>query len=111
MIRRPPRSTLFPYTTLFRSGVFGIIQSFLWILQSTWGRVKLGQAGENVGIFRILSERLLVSLNRFIQRAISEENPGQTNERDGIIGVFGEAFFKQGLSRRVGRFRINGQDG
>src|SRR2546423_10623847 len=23
MIRRPPRSTLFPYTTLFRSGVFG----------------------------------------------------------------------------------------
>src|SRR5256885_10879851 len=24
MIRRPPRSTLFPYTTLFRSGVQGI---------------------------------------------------------------------------------------
>src|SRR2546429_5563903 len=24
MIRRPPRSTLFPYTTLFRSIVFGI---------------------------------------------------------------------------------------
>src|SRR2546430_7494471 len=23
MIRRPPRSTLFPYTTLFRSGLFG----------------------------------------------------------------------------------------
>src|SRR2546429_2895905 len=23
MIRRPPRSTLFPYTTLFRSGAFG----------------------------------------------------------------------------------------
>src|SRR3989442_9103296 len=23
MIRRPPRSTLFPYTTLFRSSVFG----------------------------------------------------------------------------------------
>src|SRR2546426_4228280 len=23
MIRRPPRSTLFPYTTLFRSAVFG----------------------------------------------------------------------------------------
>src|SRR5258707_12086047 len=25
MIRRPPRSTLFPYTTLFRSGFFGLI--------------------------------------------------------------------------------------
>src|SRR5256885_9360205 len=24
MIRRPPRSTLFPYTTLFRSGLFGV---------------------------------------------------------------------------------------
>src|SRR2546430_12733154 len=24
MIRRPPRSTLFPYTTLFRSGVNGV---------------------------------------------------------------------------------------
>src|SRR2546425_11866956 len=23
MIRRPPRSTLFPYTTLFRSGIYG----------------------------------------------------------------------------------------
>src|SRR5256885_12136728 len=25
MIRRPPRSTLFPYTTLFRSGEFGVV--------------------------------------------------------------------------------------
>src|SRR2546430_11529436 len=24
MIRRPPRSTLFPYTTLFRSAIFGV---------------------------------------------------------------------------------------
>src|SRR2546429_6901797 len=28
MIRRPPRSTLFPYTTLFRSGVKAVRQSF-----------------------------------------------------------------------------------
>src|SRR5258707_12008453 len=27
MIRRPPRSTLFPYTTLFRSGRFLILQA------------------------------------------------------------------------------------
>src|SRR2546427_7158671 len=26
MIRRPPRSTLFPYTTLFRSDVFGSLR-------------------------------------------------------------------------------------
>src|SRR5256885_7946750 len=27
MIRRPPRSTLFPYTTLFRSGTVGICRA------------------------------------------------------------------------------------
>src|SRR3989442_7554285 len=26
MIRRPPRSTLFPYTTLFRSGVHAVVR-------------------------------------------------------------------------------------
>src|SRR3712207_8963834 len=28
MIRRPPRSTLFPYTTLFRSGLVAVIATF-----------------------------------------------------------------------------------
>src|SRR2546430_4387440 len=28
MIRRPPRSTLFPYTTLFRSGIDGVMDKF-----------------------------------------------------------------------------------
>src|SRR5258707_1800862 len=30
MIRRPPRSTLFPYTTLFRSGVFAPRLGLAW---------------------------------------------------------------------------------
>src|SRR2546429_6055853 len=30
MIRRPPRSTLFPYTTLFRSGRTASTKSTLW---------------------------------------------------------------------------------
>src|SRR2546425_9073585 len=29
MIRRPPRSTLFPYTTLFRSGLFDVLMTHL----------------------------------------------------------------------------------
>src|SRR5437660_8821914 len=33
MIRRPPRSTLFPYTTLFRSS------------RSSWGRMLHGECG------------------------------------------------------------------
>src|SRR3712207_7259097 len=32
MIRRPPRSTLFPYTTLFRSGDFGDLGEQLDVL-------------------------------------------------------------------------------
>ena len=29
MIRRPPRSTLFPYTTLFRSLIYGMVGFFV----------------------------------------------------------------------------------
>src|ERR1039458_2492085 len=36
MIRRPPRSTLFPYTTLFRSKMAGR-QASLWISPATFG--------------------------------------------------------------------------
>src|SRR2546427_8941429 len=32
MIRRPPRSTLFPYTTLFRSGVDPVARDGFWRL-------------------------------------------------------------------------------
>src|SRR3712207_9431333 len=34
MIRRPPRSTLFPYTTLFRSVTAGVPTVFLALLQA-----------------------------------------------------------------------------
>src|SRR5438874_6447685 len=35
MLRRPPRSTLFPYTTLFRSRARSATARFLW---STWSK-------------------------------------------------------------------------
>src|SRR5438270_7029570 len=43
-LRRPPRSTLFPYTTLFRSGVmdFGIGQTFIagnWAWRTAYFRI------------------------------------------------------------------------
>src|SRR5258708_23428497 len=38
MIRRPPRSTLFPYTTLFRSIVIGVV------LQLTLARTVFGRS-------------------------------------------------------------------
>jgi len=39
MIRRPPRSTLFPYTTLFRSAIGGagfVLRNFALILAPTY---------------------------------------------------------------------------
>src|SRR2546427_8617241 len=46
MIRRPPRSTLFPYTTLFRSGVLDAVQQAaqagLWCLG--WVRYEAAAA-------------------------------------------------------------------
>src|SRR5438445_12560519 len=39
MIRRPPRSTLFPYTTLFRVGDFGFTVAGGW---SSWLNDRLG---------------------------------------------------------------------
>src|SRR3712207_7891267 len=40
MIRRPPRSTLFPYTTLFRSK---------WTRRRRWGRAGVGRDAGDAG--------------------------------------------------------------
>src|SRR3712207_1003907 len=40
MIRRPPRSTLFPYTTLFRSGVAEVIP-MVPLIGESWNQVLL----------------------------------------------------------------------
>src|SRR2546429_6660978 len=49
MIRRPPRSTLFPYTTLFRSGVVATWvvghQPFSVAIDPTDGRVYVSNSG------------------------------------------------------------------
>src|SRR3712207_8962218 len=57
MIRRPPRSTLFPYTTLFRSGIAaggGKILKRIGI----YGEVAAGRAifGRHVGNGRLILE-------------------------------------------------------
>src|SRR2546426_9162125 len=59
MIRRPPRSTLFPYTTLFRSGLFDPARRPLLRLQALSGqRARLGRR------LRHLSHRASVSTAR-----------------------------------------------
>src|SRR5258708_26526984 len=41
MIRRPPRSTLFPYTTLFRSGVGRFVEADVAVADLHEGEVRL----------------------------------------------------------------------
>src|SRR5688572_31275068 len=36
MLRRPPRSTLFPYTTLFRSPEIGVITEAMYVGEPEW---------------------------------------------------------------------------
>src|SRR5260370_37802324 len=66
MIRRPPRSTLFPYTTLFRSHYFGrmvaeCFRSRAWSILRRFRDRRTGAIGrvaDSVCGFRGLAERL-----------------------------------------------------
>src|SRR3712207_6984373 len=48
MIRRPPRSTLFPYTTLFRSALAEWVSAFWMRLPKT--RLSSGRSASKVGV-------------------------------------------------------------
>ena len=50
MIRRPPRSTLFPYTTLFRSSVQDVKFLVAELDDFAVGQVDLRRTGQGVGV-------------------------------------------------------------
>src|SRR5258708_10068648 len=75
MIRRPPRSTLFPYTTLFRS------EENLWTSwQRSFGLERVSQAGELSGVEEIRRRRL---------REIKPYATGEWREGVPLIGKIG----------------------
>src|SRR2546430_6969715 len=60
MIRRPPRSTLFPYTTLFRSDDGGLVRGRVHgtaALTGTWQPMALSLKGRLYGEALIFNER------------------------------------------------------
>src|SRR5947199_1526836 len=69
MIRRPPRSTLFPYTTLFRSPMDAMITAFLQALPSIVGALLLLVIGWIVAgivgglVTKLLQDRKSTRLN------------------------------------------------
>src|SRR2546426_5470642 len=58
MIRRPPRSTLFPYTTLFRSQIGGFRTSELYVPIGQWTNSGLHVRAAGLGIQDRKSTRL-----------------------------------------------------
>src|SRR5258707_3447327 len=73
MIRRPPRSTLFPYTTLFRSGVAVAAQG-----RSGWARAQ----GEQVAGPQVAENSIVNEVDR---RPRSEEHTSELQSRQYLV--------------------------
>src|SRR3712207_7519304 len=68
MIRRPPRSTLFPYTTLFRSPVDGVhhvadVGAALVVGDLDVDQLGLGRDADVLALYRAVGDRKSTRLN------------------------------------------------
>src|SRR3989441_10573638 len=68
MIRRPPRSTLFPYTTLFRSLPSG------WRIRSAGRQVTVGTLP--LGLATLSDGSVLVTNNGYAENGLMRIDPG-----------------------------------
>src|SRR2546430_3708569 len=86
MIRRPPRSTLFPYTTLFRSGGEGVgaVSEPALMAKALEQPATLDQAVQEVmdGPFPVVDADLPVER---LTALLSRETPAALVRRDGKI--------------------------
>src|SRR3712207_7830802 len=79
MIRRPPRSTLFPYTTLFRSGVKK------WVPQTFSGR-PVAEARSAIGMEDVLVKMHASAGSRASRAASrSEEHTSELQSRQYLV--------------------------
>src|SRR3712207_8631303 len=91
MMRRPPRSTLFPYTTLFRSvqqldarglgehlarGMRGAVES---------GGAVADLAGPRLGVVHQVLQRLPLGVDRHHQHRRSEEHTSELQSRQYLV--------------------------
>src|SRR5436305_2725647 len=96
MIRRPPRSTLFPYTTLFRSGNFKIILTQTVI-------VAIGTLGMTMIIISARSEEHtseLQSRPHLVCRLLLEKK--KRNDQHSVVAALGEEL-DAGCEHRISR--------
>src|SRR3712207_8414009 len=85
MIRRPPRSTLFPYTTLFRSAVRDLVGDLVRMA------LRDGLGGEQVLVVGVLAHGIsrnssaVVSVFRAGSWARSEEHTSELQSRQYLV--------------------------
>src|SRR3989442_4469149 len=82
MIRRPPRSTLFPYTTLFRSPFVFCVKAGFPEAQSIWRNDRWTDQAEQVVLFRRLSRNDHAPGPR---RTRSEEHTSELQSRPHLV--------------------------
>src|SRR2546430_11185162 len=82
MIRRPPRSTLFPYTTLFRSPEEGVRVGMAGDLDMGHGEDALGNALQLLGPLRIQALRGDLGLD---DRDRSEEHTSELQSQSNLV--------------------------
>src|SRR2546421_11900944 len=91
MIRRPPRSTLFPYTTLFRS--YGKTLSLLKVTGDRFGQSfalnNIGNAHARMGEFQQALDYLLRGLD--LKRLVGDRRGEAAN-----LGSIGNLYLKMG---------------
>src|SRR3712207_9003177 len=83
MIRRPPRSTLFPYTTLFRSLVLARLPRPYAGENAVWRRRASGLEGP--GARTCYSERITTSRGLGEYMARSEEHTSELQSRQYLV--------------------------
>src|SRR3712207_7787612 len=85
MIRRPPRSTLFPYTTLFRSRIMGWSKG-LTDAMTVVGLVKLGYTlltRHEGGVYPVLPMKAHLAMDTLGGR--SEEHTSELQSRQYLV--------------------------
>src|SRR5258708_18892583 len=83
MIRRPPRSTLFPYTTLFRSEITDNVA-----VAALRGGETAGQKSTHCSADRVYAEgvqRIVVAEHRFQTGCRSEEHTSELQSPDHLV--------------------------
>src|SRR5437899_6297725 len=96
IIRRPPKSTLFPYTTLFRSIHFRLVQSKFGAGQSGW----LSPAGQLPCIDR-KSTRLNSSHLGISYAVFCLKKKRGSGREDGRAGRWGQKHLTEGYRQRL----------